>query len=102
MATDEKPLTPTGTCWCGCGTEVGSGSFFAQGHDRIAEAVFMAVQYDNSVARLLAEHDFGPDGRTTVRQAALDSGYWLECPGAGCGHVGTPENVEHHRGESGH
>ncbi len=31
-------LLPTGTCWCGCGTETARGAFFAVNHDRIAEA----------------------------------------------------------------
>ncbi|MFJ3929041.1 MULTISPECIES: hypothetical protein [unclassified Streptomyces] len=97
MATDDVRLAPTGTCWCGCGAEIGRDAFFAQGHDRLAEAALMAVRYDDSIARLLAEHDFGPQGRTTIRQAALDSGYWEQCPDAGCPYVGTPEDVGEHR-----
>ena len=30
-------VLPTGECWCGCGVEVGLGSFFAPGHDKVAE-----------------------------------------------------------------
>lgn len=62
----------------------------------------MAVRYDNSVARLLAEHDFGPDGATTIRQAALDSGYWESCPAAECVYVGTSAAVRRHRQEADH
>lgn len=86
-------LIPNGFCWCGCGKEVGLGKFFAQGHDKISEAALMAVEYESSVARLLAEHGYGPS--KSVTQAAVDSGAWQECP-RGCGYVGAPASITNH------
>ena len=31
--TSPERLVPTGECWCGCGAETTSGSFFLPGHD---------------------------------------------------------------------
>lgn len=59
----EERLLPTGECWCGCGTEVGLGSFFAPGHDRIAEGKVIRAEY-GSVARFLVAHGYGPGGRS--------------------------------------
>jgi hypothetical protein len=100
MAKSEARLLPTGTCWCGCGTEVGLGSFFSVGHDKIAEAALLASRYDNSVARLIAHHGFGPD--KSVRRAAVESGYWEECPGVDCGYTGAPASIRNHRKKAQH
>lgn len=86
-------LIPNGFCWCGCGREIGLGKFFAQGHDKISEAALMAVRYEASVARLLAEHGFGPD--KSVTEAAVEAGAWERCP-RGCGYVGAPASVTNH------
>ncbi|MET7852904.1 hypothetical protein ABZT48_32750 [Streptomyces avermitilis] len=53
-------LISTGTCWCGCGTEVGIGSFFARGHDKIAEAALLVTEYGSFVPQLLHKHGYGP------------------------------------------
>lgn len=91
-----KPrLLPTGFCWCGCGKEIGLGKFFAQGHDKIAEAAYMAVHHEASVARLLADTDFAPGGRETIREAALERGGWKLCP-QGCGYAGAPASINNH------
>lgn len=90
---DKPRLIPTGTCWCGCGKEVGLGKFFTQGHDKIAEAAYMAVHHEASVARLLAEHGYGPDH--SVTQAAVDSGTWERCDT--CGYPGAPASVANHK-----
>lgn len=87
-------LLPTGFCWCGCGKEVGIGKFFAQGHDKIAEAAFMAARYEGSVARLLHEHGYGPDNPVT--EAAVNAGRWTHCTRPGCTYTGTPESVRRH------
>lgn len=86
-------LIPNGFCWCGCGREIGLGRFFAQGHDKVAEAALMAVRYEASVPRLLAEHGFGPD--KSVTEAAVAEGGWEVCP-RGCGYVGAPASVTNH------
>jgi hypothetical protein len=93
-------LVPTGTCWCGCGAEVGLGSFFARGHDKVAEAALLAARYDNSVARLIWRHGFG--STKPVREAALRSGFWERCEGVGCDYLGTPESVRVHRRKAEH
>ncbi len=54
-------LSPTGTCWCGCGEETGRRSFFAPGHDRKAEAALIRLEY-GSVAQFLEDHGYGPGG----------------------------------------
>jgi hypothetical protein len=53
---------PTGDCWCGCGAEVPIGSFFAQGHDKVAESAVVICDY-GSVADLLLAHGYGPGGK---------------------------------------
>ena len=95
MMTDRPRLIPTGFCWCGCGKEVGLGKFFAQGHDKIAEAAYMAVHHEASVARLLADTGFAPSDKETIRDAALDRGGWEECP-RGCGYAGAPASITNH------
>jgi len=57
---------PTGTCWCGCGEEVGLRSFFLPGHDRKAEAALIRLEY-GSVAQLLEEHGYGPSGKNLTK-----------------------------------
>ncbi|MFI0900493.1 hypothetical protein [Streptomyces sp. NPDC020983] len=95
MTTEKPRLIPNGTCWCGCRREVGLGKFFAQGHDKIAEAAYMAVHHEASVARLLADTGFAPGDKETIRDAALDRGGWEECP-LGCGYAGAPASIANH------
>lgn len=85
---------PTGICWCGCRKEAGIGRFFIQGHDKISEAALITVDYDGSIPRLLAKHGYGPDN--SVRQAAVDTGVWIECPREGCDYTGAPASVRKH------
>lgn len=90
------PLPPAnGTCWCGCGKPTTYGRRFAQGHDKLAEAAYMAVHHQASVAQLLADTGFGPDGTETIRAAALDRGGWDTCP-RGCGYAGAPTSIRNH------
>ena len=95
MASKDDRILPTGNCWCGCGTDVGIGSFFAPGQDKVAEAALLAARYENSDARLIRHHGFGPDN--SVRQAALDSGRWEAWPVGGCDYLGTPSSIRNHR-----
>jgi hypothetical protein len=90
---DRDRLIPNGFCWCGCEKEVGLGKFFAQGHDKISEAALMAAEYEASVARLLAQHKYGP--QRSVTQAAVDSGRWERCDI--CGYPGAPESIRNHK-----
>ncbi len=85
-------LTPTGTCWCGCAKKVGAGSFFAPGHDKVAEAALLAVEYGSSVAQLLHGHGYGPGHSVSAR--AVSEGVWLTCPA--CDYVGAPASIANH------
>jgi hypothetical protein len=87
-------LIPTGTCWCGCGTEVNIGSFFARGHDKTAEGALLAVEYGGSVAQMLHKHGYGP-GHSVTAKAVID-GPWERCPYAECKYVGAPASVTNH------
>ncbi|MGW1545054.1 hypothetical protein ACWCPM_33410 [Streptomyces sp. NPDC002309] len=71
MIADALPrLTPTGTCWCGCAKKTGAGSFFAPGHDKVAEAALLAVEFGSSVAQLPHAHGCGP-GQTHTTPVEL-------------------------------
>jgi hypothetical protein len=54
---------PTGECWCGCGEEVPTRSFFVSGHDRRAESAVIKYEY-GSVAGFLDAHGYGPGGKS--------------------------------------
>ncbi|MEU5510456.1 hypothetical protein [Streptomyces fungicidicus] len=93
MTTKSLPsLTPTGTCWCGCAKKVGAGSFFAPGHDKVAEAALLAVEYGSSVAQLLHGHGYGPGHSVSAR--AVTDGVWQKCPA--CDYVGAPASIANH------
>jgi hypothetical protein len=86
-------LIPTGTCWCGCGKQTGIGSFFARGHDKIAEAALTAAEFGGSVPQLLHRHGYGP-GRSVIEEAVA-AGAWEKC--SSCWYCGTSESVRNHR-----
>lgn len=93
MTSNKLPrLIPTGTCWCGCGTETGIGSFFARGHDKVAEAALLAVEYGSSVPQLLHSSGYGPGHSVTA--AAVEAGVWTKCPQ--CTYVGAPASITNH------
>src|SRR4051794_24366797 len=89
---DTPRLIPTGKCFCGCGGSTSIGSFFARGHDKVAEAALLAVKYDSSVAQLLDHHGFGP--HDSVLDAAVRDGGWVECPT--CEYAGAPATIKNH------
>ncbi|GHA53250.1 hypothetical protein PV415_02735 [Streptomyces sp. ME03-5684b] len=86
-------LTPTGTCWCGCAKKVGAGSFFAPGHNKVAEAALLAVEYGSSVAQLLHGHGYSPGHSVSAR--AVSEGVWAKCPAYD--YVGAPASINNHR-----
>lgn len=97
MTTKSLPrLTPTGTCWCGCAKKVGPGSFFAPGHDKVAEAALLAAEYGSSVAQLLHGHGYGPGHSVSAR--AVSEGVWQKCPT--CDYVGAPASIANHTKKS--
>lgn len=98
--TDLPRLIPTGTCWCGCGKETGIGSFFAQGHDKIAEAALVAAEYGSQVAQLLHKHGYGP-GRPVIHEA-VRMGNWVSCRASGCWYKGTEQSVNGHQRKYSH
>jgi hypothetical protein len=57
-------MSPTGTCWCGCGEEIPPGSYFARGHDKAAEAMLKKLLYGptHTIAAFLAAHGYGGHG----------------------------------------
>lgn len=67
MTTKAARVLPTGICWCGCDTEVPRGSFFAAGHDKVAESAVIMVRY-GGVPEFLSEHGYGPGGRNARRE----------------------------------
>lgn len=99
-STNLPRLIPTGNCWCGCGEPVGLGSFFARGHDKVAEAALLAAEYGGHVPQLLHKHGFGP-GRS-VTDDAVRHGGWLRCGAPGCTYAGAPASVRHHKARHTH
>ncbi|WP_236655980.1 hypothetical protein [Streptacidiphilus jiangxiensis] len=85
-------LIPTGHCWCGCGTQTGIGSFFARGHDKVAEAALIAVQYGGSVPQFLHAHGYGP--QHSVTHDAVEKTDWTTC--THCDYTGAPASVANH------
>lgn len=68
-----KRLLPTGSCWCGCKTQVDVGSFFAPGHDKKAEARLI-MEVFGGVPQFLEAFGYGPGGN---ENAASDSwAFW--------------------------
>ncbi|MCZ1013920.1 hypothetical protein [Streptomyces noursei] len=84
-------LIPTGTCWCGCGKEIGLGSFFSRGHDKVAEAALVAVKYGGSIPQMLHANGFGPS--RSVTDEAVANTDWERCH---CGYVGASASVRNH------
>jgi len=85
-------LIPTGTCWCGCGKDTAVGAFFSQGHDKLAEAALVALEYHGQVAQLLHAHGYGP-GRSILDEVAT-RGLWRRC--FYCWYTGSRMSVRNH------
>ena len=62
-----RKLIPTGNCWCGCGTSIDLGSFFAPGHDKRAEAKVI-MEVFGGVPQFIAAFGYAPssDGRVST------------------------------------
>ncbi|MFF9340442.1 MULTISPECIES: hypothetical protein [unclassified Streptomyces] len=88
-------VQPTGHCYCGCGKAIGYGRFFAAGHDKTAEAAFLALHHDGSVAQMLHAHGYDSSGDKSVTKKAVEEGMWQECP-QGCGYRGARESINNH------
>ncbi|MEU1033152.1 hypothetical protein ACWEWI_25445 [Streptomyces sp. NPDC003753] len=82
----------TNRCYCGCQTSIGYGRTFAAGHDKIAEAAYLAVHHNGSVAELLKSQGYGPDNPVT--DAAVEAGAWKKCDH--CDYKGAPESIRNH------
>lgn len=65
-----EKVTPSGTCWCGCGGRCGPTSFFQPGHDSIAQAAVLKTEYGD-VASFLAAHGYGL-GAKSARDAGKE------------------------------
>lgn len=90
---------PTGYCYCGCGKEIGYGRYFAAGHDKTAEAAFLAIHHQASVAQMLHAHGYRPvtdrEDERSVTWKAVKENLWEECP-LGCGYRGARESINNH------
>ncbi|MFH8760318.1 hypothetical protein [Streptomyces atroolivaceus] len=84
--------TQSALCYCGCRATIGYGRTFAAGHDKIAEAAYMAVHHNGSVAELLISQGYGPDNPVT--DAAVATGKWKKCEH--CDYKGAPESIRNH------
>ncbi|HEY1695181.1 MAG TPA: hypothetical protein VGG39_23595 [Polyangiaceae bacterium] len=60
----------TGECFCGCGTKVNEGIYFAPGHDKKAEGMLTRLQYgeENPVLLRLIAAGYGP-GKKNLSEA---------------------------------
>jgi len=94
-------LTPTGTCWCGCGSKVSPGAFFLTGHDKKATGDLDAIRHGGSVAQRLADHGYGPDGRN-LHEHAIQLGVRDRCGINGCNHSGIPDSMALRKHRAGH
>ena len=90
---------PTGYCYCGCGNTVGYGRYFAAGHDKTAEAAFLAIHHEGTVAQMLHAHGYrgvaDRNEKSSVTKAAVDQGLGEVCP-KGCGDRGPRESSINH------
>jgi hypothetical protein len=68
-----KRLLPTGTCWCGCGTETDLGSFFAPGHDKRAESRLI-MEVFGGVPQFLSAFGRGPEDASMPKDASWVDG----------------------------
>ena len=66
QAKEQSRLLPSGECWCGCGAETPVGSFFAAGHDKVAESAVILTKY-GGVPEFLTAHGFGPGARNAKK-----------------------------------
>ena len=67
--TSPERLVPTDECWCGCGAETASDSFFLPGHDKTAESAVISVEY-GGVPEFLVQHGYGPRGKSAKHEVA--------------------------------
>lgn len=95
MTQNRGPLRAPRLCFCGCKTEIGDSSHFARGHDNIAEAALLAIHFEASTARLLADHGYGPDNSVVDAAVAHPDTDWERCPV--CQHPGNPQTMRHHQ-----
>ena len=65
----ENTPSPTGQCFCGCGSGTKPGAHFLPGHERAAEAAVVTLIYGD-IPSFLARHGFGPDARSAIRELA--------------------------------
>ena len=80
---------PTGQCFCGCGAEVGKGSFFKTGHDKKAEGDMNAIHHDDSVVKRMIDRGYGPGGKN-LHEEAIAVGVRERCGIDGCNVTGIP------------
>lgn len=82
-------LSPTGTCFCGCGSPASPGSFFTRGHDKKAEGDLNAIHHNESVAERIVAMGYGPGGMN-LHERAIEIGVRERCGIDGCNVSGIP------------
>jgi hypothetical protein len=98
MSAQVRPQ-PTGTCYCGCGSEVGPGAYFRTGHDKKAEGDLNAIRHRDSVVQRIIDCGYGPNGKN-LHQNAIDLKVRELCGIDGCNVSGVPDSfgLRRHRG----
>jgi hypothetical protein len=89
---------PTGSCFCGCGTPTNLGAYWAQGHDKKAEADMNSLHHGDQVVQRLVDLGYGPDGKN-LQEETLRTGTRELCGHPGCAATGKPgsEGLRRHR-----
>ena len=68
-----EKLLPTGSCWCGCGSDVPRGKFFLSGHDKRAESAVIQLKY-GSIPEFLQAMGYGPGGKNPTEALTQSQG----------------------------
>ena len=58
-----------GQCWCGCQEKPDPGKDFRSGHDRVAEAAVIKIEY-GGIVEFLKQHGYGPSGKNPTYEAS--------------------------------
>ena len=93
---------PTGSCFCGCGAESNTGSYWVQGHDKKAESDMNSIHHADQVVQRLIDLGYGPDAKN-LQHETLALGTRELCGATGCSATGKPgsEGLRRHRSTHG-
>ncbi|MGH3941586.1 MAG: hypothetical protein ACRDTG_23745 [Pseudonocardiaceae bacterium] len=94
-------LRTTGSCYCGCGSEIAPGAYFRQGHDKKADADLNAIHHSDNVAQRIVDRGYGPTGRN-LHEHAIELGVRERCGIDGCNVSGVPGSYGMRRHRASH